>query len=81
MDTLAKRLGNNYRPVGKRLLKVPEVARRLGISVSAVYEAARQNRIGGLVRVGRCVRFDSERFEDWLDKGGQALPGGWRNSS
>jgi excisionase family DNA binding protein len=61
-----------------RLLQVPEVARRLSVPESTVYDMARQNRIGGVVRVGRRVRFDPIELERWIRSGGQALPGGWR---
>lgn len=30
------------------------------------------------VRVGRRVYFDLSRIEEWVQAGGQALPGGWR---
>lgn len=77
MDTLA--VGSqeaNLRP--RRLITVAEVAERLTLTESGVYELARQNRIGGVVRVGRRVRFDPEKLEAWIEAGGQALPGGWR---
>lgn len=66
---------------GCKLLTVDAVAQRLDVPKSTVYEAARQNRIGGVVRFGRIVRFDPERFEAWLEAGGQALPGGWRHEA
>ena len=62
----------------RKLLTAAAVAERLDVPKSTVYEAARQNRIGGLVRLGRVVRFDADRFEAWLESGGEALPGGWR---
>lgn len=64
-----------------KLLTVDAVAQRLDVPRSTVYEAARQNRIGGVVRLGRIVRFEPERFEAWLASGGQALPGGWRQEA
>jgi excisionase family DNA binding protein len=62
----------------RKLLTAEAVAERLDVPKSTVYEAARQNRIGGVVRLGRVLRFDPEKFEHWLESGGQALPGGWR---
>ena len=62
-----------------QLLTAEAVAKRLNVPKSSVYEAARQNRIGGVVRVGRVLRFDPEKFSQWLESGGQALPGGWRH--
>lgn len=61
-----------------RLLTAREVSRRLGVPTSTVYGLAREGRIGGVVRVGRSVRFEPEALERWIDGGGQALPGGWR---
>lgn len=65
-------------PTRRKLLTADAVAERLDVPKSSVYEAARQNRIGGVVRLGRVLRFDPDRFEVWLESGGQALPGGWR---
>lgn len=62
----------------RKLLTAEAVAERLDVPKSTIYEAARQNRIGGVVRLGRVLRFDPEKFEVWLESGGQALPGGWR---
>lgn len=78
MDTVTKGIHRRPRSMVNRLLTADEVARRLHISKAAVYEAARQDRIGGLVRIGRRIRFDAERFQAWLDNGGESLPGGWR---
>lgn len=62
----------------KRLLRAEEVADILSVPVSTVYEAARAGRIDGVVRLGRNVRFDAAKLEEWIANGGQALPGGWR---
>lgn len=62
----------------RKLLTAEAVAERLDVPKSTIYEAARQNRIGGVVRLGRVLRFDPAKFEQWLESGGQALPGGWR---
>lgn len=48
-----------------------------GISRARALELARQKLIPH-VRLGRQVRFDPDRVQSWLDAGGQALPGGWR---
>jgi len=34
--------------------------------------------LGVVVRIGRRVFFNEERFVAWLEAGGAALPGGWR---
>jgi excisionase family DNA binding protein len=67
---------------GKRspLLKVPDVARLLDVKEHRVRELARQNLIPH-VRIGRQLRFDSVQLNEWIARGGQALPGGWRRES
>lgn len=65
----------------RKLLTAADVANRLDVPKSTVYEAVRQNRIGGIVRLGRIVRFDPEKLEAWIEAGGQALPGGWRQEA
>ena len=42
------------------------VMRRSGLSKPGVYLLARQGRLGGVVRVGRNVRFDRAKFEAWF---------------
>ena len=64
-----------------RLFTVDYVANRMDVPKSTVYEAVRQNRIGGIVRLGRIVRFEPEKFEEWIESGGQALPGGWKQEA
>ena len=76
MDTLAKSHETLNQP--QKLLTAEAVATRCDMPVSTIYEMARQNRIGGVVRLGRVLRFDPVKFESWLESGGQALPGGWR---
>lgn len=77
MDTVAGHY--EVAPPRQRKLAQPKaVADRLGVPVSTLYEMARQNRVAGVVRVGRLVRFDMDKLEAWIDSGGQALPGGWR---
>ena len=70
-----------YRHRGVKLLTAQVVAERCDLPISTVYEMARQNRIGGIIRLGRKLRFDPVKFEAWLDAGGQTLPGGWRQES
>ena len=68
-----------HRRLGVRKLLKPEaVAERLDLPLSTVYEMARRNRIGGVVRLGRRLRFEPSKLEAWIEAGGQALPGGWR---
>lgn len=65
----------------RKLLTAEAIAERLDVPKSTIYEAARQNRIGGVVRLGRLLRFDQAKFEAWLEAGGEALPGGWRQEA
>ena len=65
----------------KRYLTTDEVATILNIPKSTVYQAAKENRVGGLVRFGRKVRFDPGKLRQWLDEGGTDLPGGWRKEA
>lgn len=55
----------------RRYLKVPDVAALMEVPESTVYDLARQKRIGGMVRFGRRIRFDRDKFERWLDEGGE----------
>lgn len=65
----------------RKLLTAEAVAERLDVPKSTIYEAARQNRIGGVVRLGRVLRFDPDKLEAWLESGDEALPGGWRQEA
>jgi len=64
----------------KRLLRVPEVARILDTSEQRVYEMARAG-ILPTVRLGRQIRIDKEALEQFIQDGGQALPGGWKREA
>jgi excisionase family DNA binding protein len=59
------------------LLTAEEAARRLNVQVPRLYELSRQGLVP-CVRLGRSVRFDSDRLESYIDAGGQPWPGGWR---
>jgi len=65
----------------KKLLRVQHVARLLDIPEAGVYTLARERRLPGIVRIGRHVRFDPTRIEEFIRNGGQALPGGWRKEA
>jgi excisionase family DNA binding protein len=54
-----------------RYLKVPDVAWLMDVPTSTVYDLARQNRIVGMVRFGRHIRFDRDKLERWLEQGGE----------
>lgn len=57
------------------VLTVPEVCKLLRLSKNTVYEAARKNRIPGMVRVGKVLRFSRDRVLAWIDTGQGALSG------
>ena len=55
------------REVGKRLLKVEEAARYLGLEVDTVYKKARLRELPS-VKVGRALRFDVEALERFIEQ-------------
>jgi excisionase family DNA binding protein len=63
--------------VGLKLLRIQSVAKILDVSEDRVYALAREG-ILPHVRLGRQVRVDSQTLEEFIRKGGKALPGGWR---
>ena len=48
------------------LLRIPEVARTLGIARSLAYEMARDGRLP-TVHIGKAVRVPRRRLQDWID--------------
>jgi excisionase family DNA binding protein len=54
-----------------RFLRVIDVAVLMDVPASTVYDLARQNRIEGVVRFGRHIRFDKTKLERWLEQGGE----------
>lgn len=63
----------------RSLLRISEVAGILNVSVARCYDMAR-NRILPVVRLGRQLRVDADKLEQWIGDGGQALAGGWRRT-
>jgi excisionase family DNA binding protein len=57
-----------------RLLRIPEVAEILAVSPQRAYELARKDLLP-VVRVGRQVRVDPGRLEEWIANGGGAVEG------
>lgn len=57
----------------RRLLRIEEVAEVLDVSRARAYELARTG-ILPVVRVGRQVRIDPDRFREWIDSGGGLAP-------
>lgn len=50
-------------------------------SDQAVYSAVREIRGFPVVRVGRRLFIDVERWREFRQSGGQALPGGWKREA
>jgi len=57
-----------------------ELAPILKIPVFRVRELARQG-ILPYFRLGRQIRFPAHRIREFMDNGGQQLPGGWRKQA
>lgn len=66
------------RTAPEKLLRAPEVGAIIGASKLRVYELARSGHLP-CVRFGRQVRFSPSKLAEWIERGGQSLPGGWRN--
>jgi excisionase family DNA binding protein len=62
------------------LLTLQEVAERLSVSYGRAAELARLNVIP-VVRLGRQIRVDPIRLQEFIAGGGRALPGGWRRTA
>lgn len=64
------------------LTTVKVAAEFLHVTEARVYELIRQGIIppGVAVRLGRQVRLDAEALAEWIQHGGQSLPGGWRSN-
>lgn len=52
----------------------------IGIPKTSCYAMARQG-ILPVVKVGRQYRVDPEALREWVRKGGQSYPGGWRKEA
>ena len=62
------------------LMTIEEASDLLKVKPHRIYEMAR----GGLlpcVRLGRQVRISEDALRRWIENGGQALPGGWKQES
>jgi len=66
--------------MGKKLLRIPTVAKILDVSEDRVYSLAREGVLPH-VRLGRQIRVDSDALEEFINSGGKALPGGWRREA
>ena len=55
-----------------KLIRIPEAAARLDVSVARAYELARTGTIP-TVRLGRQLRVDPRKLDQWIDDGGARL--------
>lgn len=48
-----------------------------------LYRAVRENILpaGVAVRIGRRMLINADKLQQWIDNGGQVLPGGWRKEA
>lgn len=56
----------------KQLLTMPQVAEILGVREQKVYIMARQGMFP-VVRLGRQLRADPDKLQEWIDRGGQTI--------
>ena len=78
MQTLSAQ--NETAPRTRRIVSVKPIAELLDVTPARVYDLAQQDLIPH-IKLGRQVRFDLDKVEAWLESGGQALPGGWRQEA
>jgi excisionase family DNA binding protein len=60
-------------------LTTNEVARILKVKPSRVQELVRHGILPHF-RLGRQIRIDRQQLQNFIERGGQALPGGWRRT-
>ena len=65
MADISRTLANGE--IGRRLLKVEEAARFLGLTVDTVYKKARLREVPS-VKVGRALRFDIKALERFVEQ-------------
>lgn len=71
MNTVAGQPVKHNSSAASLYCTVRDVAEILDVPISTVYDLARQNRIIGMVRFGRHIRFDRNKLEHWLQAGGE----------
>lgn len=64
--------------MSQNLLTVAEVSEVLRVPLGRGYQLARQGVLPGTVRLGRQIRVRADMLQQFIEAGGQALPGGWR---
>jgi len=65
------------------LQTVKYAAERLSVDLPRMYNLIRTNVLpkGVVVRLGRSIRIDAAKLEQFIAEGGAALPGGWRRAA
>jgi excisionase family DNA binding protein len=66
-----------------QLQTIQPAAKRIGVSKLRLYELVRSGVLppGVVVRLGRHIRINPERLEEFIASGGASLPGGWRRKA
>jgi excisionase family DNA binding protein len=60
-----------------RLMDLKQVCQILNVSYSRACELARTG-VLPCVRIGRTIRVHAEKLDEFIERGGFRLPGGWR---
>ncbi len=58
----------------KTTLTPRDLANRLEISEALAWRLGREERVPGVIRIGRLMRFDAGAIENWLAAGGSRRP-------
>lgn len=53
-----------------KFLSVSEVAAKLNLPASSIYDHVKEKRYPGIVRIGRRILIDETKLDAWLDAGG-----------
>lgn len=65
------------------LVDAREVEQLFGEKASRIYQLVREGVLpaGVVVRLGRRIKFHRTKLIEWMENGGQGLPGGWRRAA
>ncbi|NQT73574.1 MAG: helix-turn-helix domain-containing protein [Chloroflexi bacterium] len=55
------------------VLKVNEAAKLLSVSNNYLYELINQNKVPGVIRVGRCIRISRKSLMTWIGDNEQGI--------
>lgn len=66
-----------------KLESVGYASERIGVSIDRFYDLVRLGIIpaGVVVRIGRQIRINPTKLEQFIETGGRGLPGGWRREA